>query len=42
VSAQRALLFNPLSLRDGVEASQDPVLLARPPAYAVSFTQRVQ
>ena len=42
VAAQRALLFNPLSLRDGIEASQDPVLLARPPAYAVSFTQRAQ
>jgi catalase len=42
VEAQRALLFNPLSLPDGIEPSADPVLLARPAAYAVSYTQRVR
>jgi catalase len=42
VEAQRALLFNPLSLPEGIEPSADPVLLARPAAYAVSYTQRVR
>jgi catalase len=42
VKEQKALLFNPLALPAGIEPSADPVLLARPPAYAVSFTQRVQ
>jgi catalase len=37
---QKALLYNPLSLPAGIEPSTDPVLLARPPAYAVSFAQR--
>jgi catalase len=40
VKAQKALLYNPLSLPAGIEASADPILAARPPAYAVSFTQR--
>lgn len=39
---QKALLFNPVSLPDGIEASADPILLARFPAYAVSFGQRAQ
>jgi catalase len=39
---QKALLYNPLSLPNGIEASDDPILAARPPAYAVSFTQRAQ
>ena len=43
VSAQKNLLyFNPLALPDGIDASEDPILLARPPAYAVSFGQRAQ
>lgn len=42
VKEQRALLYNPLSLPTGIEASDDPILAARPPAYAVSFTQRAQ
>ena len=42
VKAQKALLFNPLMLTAGIEASADPVLLARPGAYAVSFGQRAQ
>ena len=42
-SAQKNLLyFNPLALPDGIEASEDPILLARPPAYGVSFGQRAQ
>jgi catalase len=42
VKEQKALLFNPLSLTAGIEASADPILAARPPAYAVSFAQRGQ
>jgi catalase len=42
IEAQRSLLFNPLSLTDGIEPSADPVLLARPAAYAVSYTQRAR
>ena len=42
-SAQKNLLyFNPLGLPDGIDPSDDPILLARPPAYGVSFGQRVQ
>jgi catalase len=37
---QKALLFNPVSLPDGIVPSTDPILLARFPAYAVSFGQR--
>lgn len=36
----KATMFNPLSLVDGIEASDDPILLARPAAYAVSFGRR--
>lgn len=39
---QRALAFNPLILPEGIEPSLDPVLLARPGAYAVSVGQRNQ
>ena len=42
VKAQRSLMFNPLALPAGIEPSADPVLLARPAAYAVSFGQRAQ
>ena len=42
VNAQKALLFNPLQLQAGIEPSADPVLLARPGAYAVSYGQRGQ
>jgi catalase len=35
-------MFNPLSLLAGIEPSADPVLLARPSAYGVSFSQRIQ
>jgi catalase len=40
VAAQKALLYNPLSLVPGIEPSSDPILAARPAAYAVSFAQR--
>ncbi len=42
-ATQKTLLyFNPLALPDGIDASEDPILLARPPAYGVSYGQRVQ
>lgn len=40
VKQQKALLYNPLSLVAGIEPSADPILAARPPAYAVSYSQR--
>ena len=40
--AQKTLLFNPLLLQPRIEPSADPVLLARPGAYAVSYGQRGQ
>jgi catalase len=40
VAAQKAIMFSPLNLQPGIEASADPVLLARPPAYGVSFSHR--
>jgi len=40
VKDQKAILYNPLALVPGIEASDDPILAARPPAYAVSFAQR--
>ena len=42
VTSQKALLFNPLLLPAGIEQSADPVLLARPGAYAASYGQRAQ
>jgi len=42
VETQRALLFNPVALPAGIEPSADPVLLARFPAYAVSYGQRAK
>jgi catalase len=41
VGEQKRIMFNPLSLVAGIEPSQDPVLLVRPAAYAISFAQRV-
>lgn len=38
----KGTMFNPLALVDGIEASDDPILLARPGAYAVSFGRRLQ
>lgn len=40
-AAEKALAFNPLILVDGIAPSNDPVLLARPGAYAVSVSRRL-
>lgn len=39
---EKGLMFNPLQLPNGITASQDPILLARPAAYAVSYGRRIQ
>ena len=41
VKFEKATIFNPLTLVDGIEASEDPILLARPAAYAVSYGRRL-
>ena len=41
VKFEKATMFNPLSLVDGIEPSADPILLARPGAYAVSYGRRL-
>ncbi|GJE62587.1 catalase family peroxidase [Methylobacterium trifolii] len=41
-SAEKALLFMPNALPDGVEPSDDPLIDARVQAYAVSFGRRSQ
>lgn len=38
---ERRVMFNPLALPDGVEPSDDPILWARPSAYALSYQHRV-
>ena len=40
--AEKTVMFNPLVLPDGIAPSNDPVLLARPAAYAVSYGRRLQ
>jgi catalase len=40
VGEQKRIMFTPLALTDGIAASNDPILLVRPAAYAVSFAQR--
>lgn len=42
VPEQRKILFNPVSLPDGIEPSADPILAIRFPTYAVSYGQRAQ
>jgi catalase len=37
----KANMFNPLTLVNGIEPSADPILLARPGAYAVSYSRRL-
>jgi catalase len=39
---EKATMFNPLALPEGIEPSDDPILLARPGAYAVSFQHRLE
>lgn len=41
VAAEKALAFNPLILVDGIAPTNDPVLLARPGAYAVSVARKL-
>jgi catalase len=41
VMFEKTTMFNPLALVDGIEASEDPILLARPGAYAVSYGRRL-
>lgn len=41
VMFEKTTMFNPLTLVDGIEASEDPILLARPGAYAVSYGRRL-
>jgi catalase len=38
---EKTLMFSPLNLTDGIVASDDPILLARPAAYAISFGRRL-
>lgn len=40
-AAEKPIMFNPLQLTDGISPSKDPILLARPTAYAVSFGRRL-
>lgn len=40
-AAEKPLMFNPLLLPEGITPSQDPILLARPAAYAVSYGRRL-
>ena len=37
---ERALAFNPLNLTDGIAPTDDPILQARPVAYAISVSRR--
>lgn len=37
---ERRVMFNPLALPEGIEPSDDPILLARPSAYALSYQHR--
>lgn len=38
----RSINFDPLRLSNGVKPSDDPILQARSPAYAISFGKRSQ
>lgn len=40
-AAEKPIMFNPLQLTEGIAPSKDPILLARPTAYAVSFGRRL-
>ena len=35
-------MFNPVLLPAGIDPSEDPMLLIRAPAYAVSLSRRLQ
>lgn len=38
---EKTIMYNPLVLPEGIAPSEDPVLLARPGAYAVSYGRRL-
>jgi catalase len=38
----KPIMFDPLALTDGIDATDDPVLLARPGAYAISYSRRAE
>ncbi len=42
LSAQKALLFLPGQVIDGIDVSDDPLIGTRDSAYAVSFSRRSQ
>ena len=37
---ERRLVFDPTNLTDGIDLSEDPILLARSAAYSISYDQR--
>ena len=41
-NAQRQILFTPINVTDGIEASDDPIIEARGEAYAVSYSRRAK
>ncbi len=41
VKFEKSNMYSPLALVDGIEPSDDPILLARPAAYAISYGRRV-
>jgi len=41
LQVEKTVMFNPLNLPDGIAPSADPILLARPSAYAVSYGRRL-
>jgi catalase len=40
-SYEKANMFNPLALPEGISPTNDPILLARPVSYAISFGRRL-
>jgi catalase len=39
-AAQRRLIFDPMNLTDGIEASDDPIPPARSAVYGISYARR--
>jgi catalase len=39
---ERRLVFDPANVTDGIDLSADPILLARSPAYSISYDRRIQ
>jgi len=40
--SRKGLLFDPMRLVDGIELSDDPLLMARSAVYAISYERRKQ